>query len=79
MPSIPSVIVTVVDNGASAAISVPQSNVQLKLGCAIGGTVNHWSCGIPFVLNNRVLASSGVPASWSSGVPFTSGGHVCIS
>jgi hypothetical protein len=40
MPAIPSVTITVVDNGASAALSVPQANVQVKIGCAIGGTVN---------------------------------------
>lgn len=37
---IPTVTVTVQDNGASAALSVPQSNVQLKIGVAIGGVVN---------------------------------------
>ena len=40
MPAIPTVTVTVQDQGASAALSVPQSNVQLKVGCAIGGTPN---------------------------------------
>lgn len=40
MPAIPTVNVTVQDNGASAALSVPQSSVQLKVGCAVGGTVN---------------------------------------
>ena len=40
MPNIPTVSITVQDNGSSAALSVPQANVQLKLGCAIGGTPN---------------------------------------
>jgi hypothetical protein len=40
MPAIPTVTVTVVDNGASAALSVPQANVQLKIGVAVGGVVN---------------------------------------
>ena len=38
MPQIPTVQISVLDNGASAALSVPQQNVQLKIGCAIGGT-----------------------------------------
>ena len=40
MPAIPSVDITVVDNGASAALSVPSQKVQLKVGVAVGGTVN---------------------------------------
>src|ERR1019366_2080397 len=40
MPAIPSVTILVADNGSSAAQTVPQSSVQLKVGCAIGGTVN---------------------------------------
>lgn len=40
MPAIPTVSITVQDNGASAALSVPQTRVQLKIGCAVGGTVN---------------------------------------
>lgn len=40
MPAIPTVNITVVDQGASAALAVPQSSVQLIIGCAIGGTVN---------------------------------------
>jgi hypothetical protein len=37
MPAIPSVTITVQDNGSSAALSVPQTTIQLKIGCAIGG------------------------------------------
>jgi hypothetical protein len=40
MPAIPTVNITVVDNGASAALSVPQTNVQLKIGVAVGGVAN---------------------------------------
>ena len=40
MPAIPTVVITVQDNGASAALSVPLTSVQLKVGVAIGGTVN---------------------------------------
>lgn len=39
MPAIPTVTITVQDNGASAALSVPQANVQLKIGCAVGPSV----------------------------------------
>lgn len=40
MPSIPTVTISLNDNGSSAALSVPQQNVQLVVGCAVGGTVN---------------------------------------
>lgn len=36
--SIPTVVITVADNGASAALQLPQQNVQVVIGCAIGGT-----------------------------------------
>jgi hypothetical protein len=36
MPAVPQVQITVVDNGASAALSVPQQNVQLKIGISPG-------------------------------------------
>lgn len=39
MPAIPTVSITVADQGASAAQSVPQSQVQLKIGCAVGAGV----------------------------------------
>lgn len=38
--SIPTVQITVVDNGASAALVLPQSNVQVVLGVAVGGPAN---------------------------------------
>lgn len=38
--SLPSVNITVADNGSNASIELPQQNVQVKIGCAIGGTVN---------------------------------------
>lgn len=40
MPAIPTVTITVVDNGASAALSVPLATVQLVIGCAIAGVAN---------------------------------------
>ena len=36
MPAVPVVAITVQDNGASAALSVPQQNVQLKIGISPG-------------------------------------------
>jgi hypothetical protein len=40
MPNIPTVQIVVNDNGANAALSVPQQQVQLVVGAAVGGTVN---------------------------------------
>ena len=37
---IPTVTITVVDNGANVGATVPQTSVQVKIGCAIGGVVN---------------------------------------
>ncbi len=68
MPAIPSVTITVVDNGASAAISVPQSNVQLKVGCAIGGTANQ-----PFATTNPQT----LQGQFTGGPLVEAGGLVC--
>jgi hypothetical protein len=68
MPAIPTVTVTVVDNGASAALSVPQTNVQLKLGCAIGGTPNQ-----PFATTNPQT----LQAQFVGGPLVEAGGLVC--
>jgi hypothetical protein len=38
MPSIPTVTITVQDNGSSAALAVPLTSIQLKVGCAVGGS-----------------------------------------
>jgi hypothetical protein len=37
---LPSVTITIADNGANAAQTVPQQNVQVVLGCAVGGPLN---------------------------------------
>jgi len=37
--TIPTVTITVSDNGANAALQVPQSNVQVVMGCSTSGTV----------------------------------------
>lgn len=68
MPQIPSVTITVNDNGASAAISVPQANVQLKVGCAIGGTANQ-----PFATTNP----QALQAQFIGGPLVEAGGLVC--
>ena len=68
MPPIPTVTINVVDNGASAALSVPQSNVQLKIGCAIGGTVNQ-----PFATTNPQTFQ----AQFIGGPLVEAGGLVC--
>ena len=36
--TVPFVSIIVADNGANAAIQIPQSSVQVVLGCAVGGT-----------------------------------------
>lgn len=68
MPAIPTVSILVVDNGASAAISVPQANVQLKIGCAIGGTVNQ-----PFATTNP----QALQTQYTGGPLVEAGGLVC--
>jgi Protein of unknown function (DUF2586) len=76
MPAIPTVNITVVDNGASAALSVPQSNVQLKVGCAIGGTVNQ-----PFATTNPQSLQTqfiGGPLVEAGGL-VCQAGNVCIA
>ena len=78
MPAIPSVVVTVQDNGASAALSVPQSNVQLVVGCAVGGTVNQpFATTSPTVLQNQFV---GGPLVEGAGMVCQAGGvAVCVS
>ena len=78
MPAIPSVVVTVQDNGASAALSVPQSNVQLVVGCAVGGTVNQpFATTSPTTLQNQFV---GGPLVEAAGMVCQAGGvAVCLS
>ena len=68
MPNIPSVTVTVQDNGSSASITVPQTNIQLKIGCAVGGTVNQ-----PFATNSPVALQT----QFVGGPLVEAGGLVC--
>jgi hypothetical protein len=76
MPAIPTVTITVVDNGASAALSVPQSNVQLKIGCAIGGTVNQpYATTSPQSLQSQFIGGPLVEA----GGLVCQAGNICIA
>lgn len=76
MPAIPTVVITVQDNGASAALSVPQTNVQLKIGCAIGGTVNQpYATTSPASLQTQFVGGPLVEA----GGMVCSVGNVCVA
>lgn len=68
MPAIPTVNITVQDNGASAALSVPQQNIQVKIGCAVGGTVN-----APFATSSP----QSLQAQFIGGPLVEAGGLVC--
>ena len=73
---IPSVTITVQDNGASASLSVPQPNVQLKIGCAVGGTVNHpFATTNPQSLQNQFIGGPLVEA----GGLVCQAGNVCVA
>jgi hypothetical protein len=65
---IPTVTIVVQDNGASAALAVPQSSVQLKIGVAIGGTVNQ-----PYATTN----ASNLQSQFVGGPLVEAGGLVC--
>lgn len=62
----PNVIVTVQDQGASAALAVPASKVQVKIGCAIGGTINQpYASSSPtaiqaYLVGGPLLEASGI-------------------
>jgi hypothetical protein len=68
MPAIPTVTIVVNDNGASAALAVPLSSIQLKIGCAIGGTVNR-----PYATTNP----SALQTEFIGGPLVEAGGLVC--
>ncbi len=72
---IPTVTITVQDNGSSAALSVPLSSIQLKIGCAVGGTVNQ-----PFATTNPAAFQAqfvGGPLVEAGGL-ICQAGNVCI-
>ena len=76
MPAIPTVTITVQDQGASAALSVPQTSVQLKVGCAIGGTVNQpYATTNPQALQSQFIGGPLVEA----GGMVCQAGNVCIA
>ena len=76
--SLPNVTITVVDNGASAAVQLPQSAVQVVIGCAVGGTVN-----VPVASPNPATIQSsftGGPLVEAAGLVCQAGGTaVCVS
>ena len=64
MPAIPTVSITVQDNGSSSALSVPSQTVQLKIGCAIGGTVNQpYATSSPTALQTQFIGGPLVEAA----------------
>lgn len=73
---IPQVVVNVIDNGASAALSVPQQNVQVKIGCAIGGTPNQaYATTNPTALQKQFIGGPLVEA----GGLVCQAGNVCVA
>lgn len=78
MPAIPTVTIMVQDNGASAALSVPQSNIQLKIGVAIGGVVNQpYASSSPASIQTQFI---GGPLVEAAGLVAQAGNiPICIS
>jgi hypothetical protein len=68
MPQIPTVSVIVQDNGSSAALSVPLANIQLKIGCAIGGSADQ-----PYA----TTSPSALQTQFIGGPLVEAGGLVC--
>jgi hypothetical protein len=77
-PPIPTVSITVQDNGASAALSVPQANVQLVIGVAIGGVVNQpFASSQPNAIQTQLI---GGPLMEAAGLVAQAGNiPICIS
>ncbi len=76
MPAIPTVTITVVDNGVSAAVSVPQTNIQLKIGCAVGGVVNQpFATSTPASLQTQFVGGPLVEA----GGMVCQAGNICLA
>lgn len=68
--SIPTVTIIVADNGANAAVDVPLASIQVKMGCAVGGTPN-----VPVATSNpNTLVSTFV-----GGPLVEAGGLVCAA
>lgn len=68
MPAIPQVDIVLNDNGAQSSITVPQQNVQLVIGCAVGGTVNQ-----PYATSNP----GSLQTQFIGGDLVEAGGMVC--
>lgn len=78
MPAIPTVTIIVEDNGASAALSVPLSTVQLKTGPAVGGTPNQpYASSSPSAIRNQFI---GGPLVESAGMVAQQGNiALCVA
>src|ERR1019366_385954 len=75
MPAIPYVSITLVDGGVSASLSVPQSKVQLKIGCTIGGAVNQpYATAGAENLQTQFVGGPGVEA----GGLICQAGNICV-
>jgi len=68
--SIPSVNITIADNGANTSLQLPLQNVQVVIGCAIGGTVN-----VPYA---TTLATK-LQSQFTAGPLVEAGGLVCAA
>jgi hypothetical protein len=78
MPAIPTVTITVQDNGSSASLSVPQSTVQLKVGCAISCPTATTGPG-PGQINEPYATSNptALQSQYVGGPLVEAGGMVC--
>lgn len=78
MPAIPSVVISVVDNGQSASLAVPQSSVALLIGSAIGGSPNQPFASIsPTAIQTQFVGGALVEAA---GLVCQAGGvALCVS
>jgi hypothetical protein len=66
--TIPFVSIVVADNGVNTALQLPAQNVQVLIGCAIGGTVNQ-----PFATSSAASLAS----QFTAGPLVEAGGLVC--
>lgn len=72
--SLPTVTIIVADNGSAAAIELPQQNVQVKIGCAVGGTPN-----VPVAASQPATIQTsfiGGPLCEAAGIVCKNGGTV---
>ena len=67
---IPTVDIIIADNGANAAVQIPQSNIQVVIGTSIGGTVN-----VPVA----TTSPASLAATFTAGPLVEAGGLVCAA